>query len=535
MLIEIRCEKFRESVITFYHGLNVVLGDKVATNSIGKSTLLMIIDFVYGGNSFLDHNKDVVYELGDHDYFFSFEFAGNSFNFRRGTYTPELVYLCDNEYHEVEPMSIDEYTAFLKASYSIEDMELSFRSVVSLFSRVWGKENLDVKHPLHSFKSQRSSDCITNTIKIFKKYESIKLLSEEVKRKNEEKATVNKSFKEGLIPKISKAKYKENLNAVSSIDDEIEEIKKNLQRYAVNIREIVNKEVLELKVKKDKLLSEKLRLDSRLLRVKNDLQKSKSIKSRHLAPLLKFFPEVDVGKLEEVELFHSKITKILRKELRSSEEEISESLLSVTDEIEIIDKEIEAAVSNIDNPNVIVDRVYELSQNHADANKEIQYFEREYQVKEGLKEAKNLLTTEKHRILEFIQNILNDRIRKYVTKIYNEERRSPSLRLGQNSYTFEVVEDTGTGKAYSNLVILDLAFLETTCLSFLIHDSVLFKNIQNDAVAKLIDLYEEMGKQTFIAIDEIQKYGAGAEIKLKEHKVIELDNENVLYIKDWRK
>jgi len=44
-----------------------------------------------------------------------------------------------------------------------------------------------------------------------------------------------------------------------------------------------------------------------------------------------------------------------------------------------------------------------------------------------------------------------------------------------------------------------------------------------------------MGKETFIAIDEIQKYGAGAEIKLKEHKVIELDNENVLYIKDWRK
>jgi predicted ATP-dependent endonuclease of OLD family len=184
MLNEIRCNKFREKLITFHAGLNVVLGDNAATNSIGKSTLLMVLDFVFGGESFLTHNKDAIYELGDQDYQFSFTFDDKDYYFRRGTFKPDLVYSCTKDYDEIEPLSIEDYKAFLKSSYSIEDVDLSFRSIVSLFSRVWGKENLDVKTPLHSFKSQRASDCITNTIKLYKKFDSIKLLAEDVKNKN---------------------------------------------------------------------------------------------------------------------------------------------------------------------------------------------------------------------------------------------------------------------------------------------------------------------------------------------------------------
>tara|TARA_B100000287_G_scaffold433693_1_gene496043 strand:+ start:2550 stop:4157 length:1608 start_codon:yes stop_codon:yes gene_type:complete len=535
MLIEIRCDKFREKTIEFHSGLNVVLGDSVATNSIGKSTLLMVLDFVYGGESFLDHNKDVVDELGDHDYFFTFQFGKESVYFRRGTHTPDLVYKCDDKYSEVEPISIEEYTTFLKASYSLGDIELSFRSIVSLFSRVWGKENLDVKHPLHSFKSQKPSDCVTNTIKLFKKYEPIKILSENVKNKNDEKSTISKAAKTGLISKTTKTKYKENITRVNAIDSEIEEIKNNLKKYAVNISEIANREVMELKVEKDRLLEEKLRLDSRLLRVRNDLNQNKAIKSKHLEPLIKYFPGVNTSKLEEVESFHSNITKILRKELKSSEAELVSLLSSLSGEIDLIDTKISSFLAELDNPNIVIDRVYELSQDHSVASKEIEYFEMDTQIKSDLKEAKELLAAEKIRILELIENILNDKNRRNVTEIYSEERRSPTLNLGQNSYTFELVEDTGTGKAYSNLILLDLAFLEVTALPFLAHDSVLFKNIQNDAVAKLIDLYESTGKQTFIAIDEIEKYGDVAEKKLKGKGVIQLDNNNVLYIKDWRK
>jgi len=36
MLVELRCKQFRDEKVSFHEGLNVVIGDKKATNSIGK-------------------------------------------------------------------------------------------------------------------------------------------------------------------------------------------------------------------------------------------------------------------------------------------------------------------------------------------------------------------------------------------------------------------------------------------------------------------------------------------------------------------
>jgi hypothetical protein len=90
MLIEIRSRMFRAEAVRFHAGLNVVLGDANATNSIGKSTLLMVIDFAFGGKDLLRHNRDVVSELGHHDYFFSFKFDQDVYRFRRGTYEDDV-------------------------------------------------------------------------------------------------------------------------------------------------------------------------------------------------------------------------------------------------------------------------------------------------------------------------------------------------------------------------------------------------------------------------------------------------------------
>ena len=54
MLTQIICDKFLKQPLTFSDGLNCVLGDDCATNSIGKSSFLMIIDFVFGGDDYLN-------------------------------------------------------------------------------------------------------------------------------------------------------------------------------------------------------------------------------------------------------------------------------------------------------------------------------------------------------------------------------------------------------------------------------------------------------------------------------------------------
>ena len=190
MLVNLKCDKFRNKEISFHKGLNVVLGDESATNSIGKSSLLMVLDFVFGGESILNHNKDIIEELGHHDYYFEFDFLGKSSIFKRSTNTPELIYNCNHEYEETSPLTIDEYKTILKKSYMLEEVGLTFRSIVSLFSRVWGKDNLDVKQPLHSFKNQKSSDSIDNLIKLYQKYETIRSLSVKAKLLTDKKKTL---------------------------------------------------------------------------------------------------------------------------------------------------------------------------------------------------------------------------------------------------------------------------------------------------------------------------------------------------------
>ena len=46
MLKKISCNIFLQKEIVFHEGLNAIVGDDIASNSIGKSTMLMIIDFV---------------------------------------------------------------------------------------------------------------------------------------------------------------------------------------------------------------------------------------------------------------------------------------------------------------------------------------------------------------------------------------------------------------------------------------------------------------------------------------------------------
>jgi hypothetical protein len=47
-------------------------------------------------------------------------------------------------------------------------------------------------------------------------------------------------------------------------------------------------------------------------------------------------------------------------------------------------------------------------------------------------------------------------------------------------------------------------------------------------------VYLETEKQSFIALDEIDKYGPETTALLIEHRVLQLDTKNLLYIKDWR-
>lgn len=52
MLKRITCDKFKTQPEDFRPGLNVILGSSDGSNAIGKSTFLLILDFVFGGDNY---------------------------------------------------------------------------------------------------------------------------------------------------------------------------------------------------------------------------------------------------------------------------------------------------------------------------------------------------------------------------------------------------------------------------------------------------------------------------------------------------
>jgi len=323
MLTEIRSTVLRQSVIRFHQGLNVVLGDENATNSIGKSTALMVIDFVFGGDSFLEHNGDAIRELGHHSYEFCFEFKGKHFLFRRDTINPKVVFRCDASYAPIEEMDLKAYTAWLKSQYFPEMEPITFRGMVGLFSRVWPKPNAtNVHRPLNVFPGQSGSECVGNLIKVFNRYGEIEVAQTAVNNKKTEKNALRTAFRHSIIEKITKTQYSKNVVELEAIRAEVDAIKSDLSRFALNLREVIDRDLLELKKAKDVLLSQRLSLRSKLQRTERNLKENKFIRSEQFEALRSFFPNVNHDRIAEIEVFHSSLSAVLKKELQETEKAV---------------------------------------------------------------------------------------------------------------------------------------------------------------------------------------------------------------------
>ncbi|RXH57967.1 hypothetical protein GRAN_1277 [Granulicella sibirica] len=518
----------------FKIGLNVILGDDNATNSIGKSTLLMVIDFCFGGSDLLSHNTDLIPELGHHDYSFAFRFEEQDHRFRRGTFEPSLVYICDETYSPGPPISLQEYTAFLKQAYKISLPDLSFRALVGLYIRVWGKDNLSVERPLNLDQRQAAGQCVDILLKTFDRYSAIRDVTQQLSAAEGQIEALRQARKYDFVPKISKRAYEENDKRINELEREMADIRLNLARYATNLSEVVNKEVLQLKLQKDQLLAQRLSLASRLQRVQGNLNGSRVIRSESFRDLINFFPEISKDRLEKVEDFHRDVARLLRTELQESEAQLDLEISRIDGAIAEIDIGMSQTLSSVEQPNALVEHVYRVSVELDNTRGVNQIFDDESALKTRLGELQEQLALEKKNVLQIVEDTVNDGMRRVVTSVFGGERKSPELTLQEKSYKFKVYDDTGTGVAYSSLVVLDLTVFQATVLPVVVHDTLLFKNIENDSVSRLIQIYLNSNKQSFIALDEIDKYGSETASILRSRSAIALDNVDVLYVKDWR-
>lgn len=535
MLIEIRSSVLRDGPLKFGDGLNVVIGDKKATNSIGKSTVLMLVDFAFGGSAFLEYKKDAIQVLGQHFYEFSFIFGAETYYFKRYTASPDFVHVCDKTYSSQKTVGLDEYLEWLKKQYVPVKQGLTFRAFVGTFSRIWPKDNIKIaEKPLHAVAGQGAGDAVNVLIKIFERFGEIETAQNELKKKEDEKKSLKKAFDYSIVDKVGKRQFAKNESDLDKISSEVEEIKEDLSKYALNIRGIIDANLLDLKQNKDMLLEERLRVEEKLARISRNLSLNKHIKSEQLDSLIDFFPDVNVARIAKIEEFHSEVAAFLKKELVESELTLKAQKQQIEIAIQEINAQITSQLSNYDNPTVLVDRVYGLSQQWSKLKKENSVYLMQTRIEEEYDKSKEDLTSIKFGLVKDLEKYINEEITLIVSRVYGDNSRSPTLTLTENSYKYELFEDTGTGKAFAGVVIFDLAIFALTDLPILIHDSPLYKNVENQVVANFIKEYATYQKQSFIALDEIDKYGVETATTLRANCVVELSDTKVLYTEDWR-
>ncbi len=536
MLTEIICDKFFQKKIVFTQGLNVILGDDNATNSIGKSTFLLIIDFVFGGETYAK-STDIAKHIGEHTVSFCFTFQKKSYYFKRNFLEASLVQVCDNQYNIQRTIALEEFRSFLQDSYNIDIQELSWRQLVSLYMRIYGKSNLNEKVPLYNHQSKQSKD-IELLLKIFDKFEE---------------CSTQHKVKETASDKFSAFKNAQKYNFIYPIKNksDFNKIEKDLitlQLQSDNLRSIIETStvdltteqlyaIADLKAQLSRLQLLKAKRQTRVQRLKNEVIDTSRDLNLDISTLLTFFPQIDIRKIGEIQKFHSQLDKILSTDVKKEIDKENQYITYYEEEESKILDRIKSVINNSEPHQLSIDRLIQLQNeiNGLVTGRDV------YNIRKSLEDNKKRATELYERMMQDalteVQQELNNEITRRNDIIFNKATKSPMITLHPTNYTYTCNDDNGTGTNYKNLILFDLSILTLTCLPTLIHDTIIFKNIAVDVLEKIVEQYNEFeDKQIFIAFDNLSNFCLTTQEILRKRAVLTLNpNGEELFGYSWNK
>lgn len=516
MLVELRCDEFKEHgqvrpPIVFHKGLNAVVGNESGTNSIGKSTFLMILDFVFGGEDYIKKSKEVFKptNVGPHTIKFKFEFNGEPFYFSRHADLADYktVIRCNEKYEPLPDgeMTLSQYNEFLAKQYGFTEVGQTWRGCVTRAIRVDRRETLNTDKPLKSFTEESDRDGIVALIKLFGEYESIKEQQAVKEQSEKDEKTFKEAQKREFIPSVkNQTEYKENAERIDSLDAEIKFLADQSDK---GLLELTSMQAEQINIIKNKLAGfrrQRSKLRAQLAALERSKTESKKTFQKDYTELLEFFPEIKVSKLEQIEQFHRRISQILKGEIREDKDNLEAMVALADQKIRELEQE-QLKISQI--PNVSRATL----ERYAELQKELQQLEAAnvaYDKKSELhekteKEAETYDSVILHE-MRYIETKLNSLMDEMNDTLYDVQIKPPIIHAeSADKYDFETEDDGGTGMRCKGVILLDIAAMRATKLPIIIHDSVLLLNIENEAIERILKLYAaQTEKQVFIAFDK---------------------------------
>ena len=535
MLREIYCEEFHQKKIEFSDGLNVVLGTKTADNSIGKSTFMLVVDFVFGGSTYAK-STDILNNVEPHNICFKFEFDEEFCYFSRKNTDSNTVWKCDENYNPLEAFSKDAYCKWLSEKYNIDIPQLSFRDAVGRYIRAYGKKNIDEFRPLNAAAVENGNKACLTLLKLFGKYQIIAQLESNADVSKEALSVFEKAQKLQYVSKIGKREYNSNQKEIEKLQREIADISSGLEKGLLDADATASEEAIRIKKELSRAKRMRSNIKSKLSTLDENIEYRFSQTSNTYSELQKFFPEVNVRHIEEIELFHKKISGIFKDELKEEKKVLLKQLAEYDAIVTALENQLQQLIKNPNLSKIVL-------QKYADALKQInkmsaenEAHEKSDSLKAAKREAEDTLNNAKSEQFGIVEKAINAEMERINNELYTEKFNAPTIHFTDSNYNFFTPNDTGTGIAYKGLVVFDLAIMHLTNLPILVHDSVVLKQISDDAVESIINQYISCGKQVVIALDKQESYSDKTAEMLNQYAKLRLaPNGEELFGRSWGK
>ena len=531
MLTEIFCDKFMEhgntrGRILFHAGLNTVAGSDSGSNSIGKSTFLMIIDFVFGGDDYVEKLADVQKEVGDHDICFAFSFSDGRHYFRRSASDYKYVLKCDENYKPLDNgrLSVNQYLSFLQSQYGMNLPGLSFRNAIGRFMRIYKRENLDEKLPLHQAKAENAKAAIEGLLRLTDLYAGIEEHYKIAAVAKDKCSAFKNAQKYQYIRSASKkSEYDENSRQIAELAKQADELVSKSSGGLLDLDSMQAEQISYLKGKLSNLRRQRTRLTANFQSLRADQEWSNRGFQNNYDILLRFFPGANIQHIEDIEKFHKQLAQILQKELSDNEKQFKAALSIVEQGINDIEAELAAMPNSSSLSKAVLEKFAEIDSKRKELQEANDNYIKKKELTDTSKAYEEKLNSFVAEQIAKMQQDINAEMLRINNVIYDGKKTAPSLSVTDAShYSFSTPRDGGTGAQYKGLVVFDLAMMNLTCLPVIAHDSIVLKHIEDNAIEKIMELYSSSPKQIFIAIDKESSYTPKTRQIIEDTKVLQL-------------
>lgn len=512
MLKMLTCDKFKIDpktnkpiIITFEKGLNIVRGTASNTNSIGKSTLLLLVDFALGGTDYQDHCNLAVNKIGEHTIFFELENNNKHLFASRGTSNPDKITLyTDITFNNaLTTISINDYLEELKNLYELEN-DFTFRQMIAPYIRVYQRQTTNEKTPLHSASSQPINDAILNHLKLHKVYNDLNQLIIEREELDDKVKTYRKSAEYKYIRKITKDEYEKNIKLIEEYREKISKMLKKYNDKKYDNQVSKNSETSSIASTLAAFEQQRENLQARY----NGIESLSNINvdnfDSSLSELKEFFPNENFKSLEDTQRFHTQMVSIFNSQTQKEKRRLKKDIDALT---EII-AQYEEKYRKVNHIETLPETAF---REHADLSADIERMEDENkkyiennQNDIALKSKKQEVEEKSKDILKNLQDSINKGLRELNQNFYDGRMSCPKIIFNgiDKKYVFHTPSDEGTGTSQKGAILFDLYTLSSTNLPLIIHDTVILKHIEDYTIQQILKLYNNVtDKQIIIAYD----------------------------------